>query len=533
MSTKTLFILGLITASTFGRSQGCTPPEQTVVVAYPSGTILPDIGTSDMPISTKSNKAKQLALQGFALIHCYWPNEAIRSFRDAVKEDPTCAIAWCGLNISLTQPWFANASYKAEAEYAIKKAITNIDTVSEPEQDLIRAFRLRAIGKDDRGSEFEKAMQALVDKHPKLDEPRLLWAGIRAQLCMNVNYLPSGDPRMDLEFVVKLIEPVIKRNPKSAGAMHYWIHACEPGTPKRAEKAADDLQRIAKGSPHMVHMAGHLYNRVGRYEDGQRVFARAKEMDEALGKLFGVPPSQAIWQYYHNVSFQALNILELGRINEAIELSKIATHTKFDIANRVGDWKNAFDAKRTDAQGTAMKNAYLARHDLQINDIAAARQKVNDAKVEIEKPEPTNWGRTGFRLLKTSVLESEGMVLAAEGKVDDAIKALQESIRTFKSVEYEEPVDLIQIPHETLGKVLTDAKRYDEAIRAFQDGLKERPNSGWLLFGLAKAHEEAGKKRDAERAYQTFLKAWTTADRDRPEVKHAEAFMDSVRPKRL
>lgn len=525
MSTKTLLVIVLVASAAYAKSQGCMPPEQTVVVAHPSGTILPDIGTSDMPISTKSSKAKQLATQGFALIHCYWPNEAIRSFRDAVKEDPTCAIAWCGLNISLTQPWFASGSYKAEAEYAIKKAIANINTASEAEQDLIRAFRLRAIGKDDRNSDFEKAMQSVVDKHSKLDEPRLLWAGIRAQLCMNVNYLPNGDPRMDLEFVVKLVEPVIKRNPNSAGALHYWIHACEPGSPKRAEKAADDLQRIAKGSPHMVHMSGHLYNRVGRYEDGQDVFSRAKAMDEALGKKFGVEPSQAIWQYYHNVSFQTLNILELGRINEAIQLSKIATSNRYDIAVRTGDWKNAFDAKRTDAQAVALKNAYLARLDLQNNDVAAARAKVDAAKPEIAKAMPTNWGKTGYLLLKVTLLESDGLVLAAEGKVDQAVLALQDSIATFKTVEYEEPVDLIQIPHETLGKVLTNAKRYDEAIKAFQDGLKERPNSGWLLFGLAKAQEEAGKRREAERAYQTFLKAWTTADRDRPEVKHAESFV--------
>ncbi len=513
--------------------QACTPPEQTPVFAHPSGTILPDIGTSDMPISTKNARAKQLATQGFALIHCYWPNEAIRSFRDATKEDPTCAIAWAGLNIALTQPWFTGNGYRAEAEYAIKKAIAHIESASEAEQDLIRAFRLRSIGKDDRDSEFEKAMQGVVEKHSRLDEPRLLWAGIRAQLCMNVSYVANGDPRLDLEFVIKLVEPVMKRNPNSAGAMHYWIHALEPANPKRAEKAADDLQRIAKGSPHMVHMAGHIYNRIGRYEDGQRVFAQAKAMDEALGKQFGVEPGQAIWQYFHNVVFQTMNILELGRINEAIDLSKIASHTRRDIANRVGDWRNAFDPKRTDAQGMAFQNAYLARHDLRAGDVAAARAKIEEAKKEIAKPEPTNWGRTGFRLLKTTVLESEGLVYAAEGKIDEAVRSLRESIKTFHTVEYEEPVHLIQIPHETLGHVLTQAKRYDEAIKAFQDGLRDRPNSGWLLFGLAKAQEEAGRTREAEQAYQTFLKAWATADRDRPEIKHAEEFMANLRAKRL
>ncbi|MBC8064263.1 MAG: tetratricopeptide repeat protein [Chlorobia bacterium] len=532
MSTKTIASLCLLAGSVIAWGQACKPPAESAVVAYPSGTILPDIGTTDMPVSTKNIKAKELAKQGFALIHCYWPNEAIRSFRDATKLDPTCAIAWCGLNIALTQPWFTRSDFNAEAEYAIKKAIANVESASEAEQDLIRAFRLRSIGKDDRGSEFEKALQSLIDKHPKLDEPRLLWAGIRAQLCMGVNYLPNGDPRTDLEFVIKLVEPVIKRNPKSAGALHYWIHACEPATPKRAEKAADDLQKIAKGSPHMVHMSGHLYNRVGRYEDGQKVFSRAKAMDEELAKKLNVSPGQAIWQYYHNVSFQVMNILELGRIAEATELVKIAKDAKGDIAVRVRDWKNAYDAKRSDPDGLANKNVCLARLDLEMGNVAAARAKIDEAKKEIEKGEPKGRSRTSYRLLATVVKETEGLVLSAEGKTDEAVKALQDSIRAFHTVEYEEPVFLIQIPYETLGQILTHGKRYDDAVKAYEDGLKVRPNSGWLLFGIGKAHEEAGRSKDAEKAYQRFLKAWTTADRDRPEIKHAEEFLATSRKPR-
>lgn len=531
VSTKTTFLIlaALFAAQSFG--QACTPPAQTAVTAYPSGTILPDIGTTDMPITTKSDKARQYTKQGFALIHCYWPTEAIRSFRDAVKEDPTCAIAWCGLNIAMTQPWFSSGSYNAEAEYAIKKSIANVEGATEAEQDMIRAFRLRSIGKDDRNSEFEKAMTGVIDKHTRLDEPRLLWAGIRAQLCMRMNYVPNGDPRLDLEFVIKLVEPVIKRNPKSAGALHYWIHACEPATPKRAEKAADDLQRIAKGSSHMVHMAGHLYNRIGRYEDGQRVFSRAKEMDEALGKALGVDPGSATWQYHHNVTFQTMNILELGRINEAIELAKIASSCKSDIAVRVGDWKNAYNPKDTSPSGKANQNACLARHELSLGNVAVARAVIDEAKKYLDKPEPTSWERTTFRLTSTTVREAEGLVLAAEGRTDEAVAVLQKAMAAFSSVEYEEPVFLIQIPWQSLGDLLVKAKRYDDAIKAYQDGLKVRPNSGWLLYGIGHAHEEAGRIKQAVDAYRRFLKTWATADRDRPEVKKAEEFLAQARSK--
>jgi tetratricopeptide (TPR) repeat protein len=518
VSTKTLLTIAIAIGSPQVFGQACTPPAQTPVIAYAAGTIIPDVGSSDMPITSKSEKAKTLVRQGFALIHCFWPNEAIRSFRDATKEDPTCAIAWCGLNISLTQPWFASNAYKAEAEYSIRQAIAHIEAASDAEQDLIRAFRLRSIGKDDRGSEFEKAMDSVVKDHSNLDEPRLLWAGLRAQLCMNMSYMPNGDPRQDLEFVIKLLEPVMKRNPNSPGAQHYWIHAYEPGNPKRAEQAADDLQRMAKGSAHMVHMAGHLYNRVGRYEDGQNVFQRAREMDDALGKHFKVDPGQATWQYHHNVIFQGKNLLELGRINETIELSKISGGLRRDIAARVGDWKNV-------GGRNGLEDLGKIRLDLEAKNLAAARTKIDELKKRLQKPEPDGWGRTDYRIQKTTILEHEGLVLAAEGKFDAAVAALRESCNTFKRIEYEEPVILIQTPFESLGEVHIRAKRYDEAVAAYRDGLTERPNSGWLLYGVARAYEEAGKDREAEQAYKVFLKAWATADKDRPELKRANDFM--------
>jgi len=95
-------------------------------------------------------------------------------------------------------------------------------------------------------------------------------------------------------------------------------------------------------------------------------------------------------------------------------------------------------------------------------------------------------------------------------------------------VEYDEPVNLIQTPYESLGDVLIRAKRYDEAVQVYRDGLKARPNSGWLLFGIGRAHEEAGKTKEAEKAYKVFLKTWATADRDRPEIKRAEGFMAAL-----
>ncbi len=515
----------LLLAASLASAQDCVPPKEQPVTSYPAGTMFEHIGTSDIPITTSNEKTKTLVKQGFALIHCYWPNEAIRTFREATKEDPTCAMAWCGLNISLTQPWFIRNEDKAEAEYAIKRAIANIEAASPAEQDMIRAFRLRSFNKDERGTDFEKAMEVLVRQYPKLDEPRLVWAGLRAQQCMNVSYLPTGDVRGDLEFVEKLIEPVLKRSPESPGALHYWIHAMEPRSPKRAEKAADTLLRVATGSPHLQHMPGHIYNRIGRYTDAHKSFSSALQMDDQMGKDLGVGAASADWQYYHNVRFDTLNLLEAGRINEAIELSKV-TSSKHDIATRTGDWKNTYDGKQSSGMFGVMQNVADGRYALDKGDIAGAKAELAKTDAYIQKGEGVkSGGNTSFRTSLCVTKELAGLIAFAEKDADHGVQLFEESIKAFESMEYDEPVRLIQTPYETYGHCLIQAGRYNDAIKAFRRGLEQRPHSGWLLYGIGLAQETAGKNREATKAYQEFLKEWALADRDRPEIKRAEAFM--------
>ena len=50
----------------------------------------------------------------------------------------------------------------------------------------------------------------------------------------------------------------------------------------RAEKAADALLAWPTGVSHLVHMSGHIYHRVGRYEDSIRAGLIAIESDRKL-----------------------------------------------------------------------------------------------------------------------------------------------------------------------------------------------------------------------------------------------------------
>ena len=56
-----------------------------------------DIGTSPFAVTTASSQAQDYVDQGVALLHGFWYYEALRSFRQATKIDPQCAMALWGI----------------------------------------------------------------------------------------------------------------------------------------------------------------------------------------------------------------------------------------------------------------------------------------------------------------------------------------------------------------------------------------------------------------------------------------------------
>ena len=74
---------------------------------------------------------------------------------------------------------------------------------------------------------------------------------------------------------------------------------------------------------------------------------------------------------------------------------------------------------------------------------------------------------------------------------------------------------------ETEAATLLKAKDYEGAKAAFEAALKERPSSGFGLYGLARVKELSGDNAGARQAYGAFLKAWANADGGLPEVAHA------------
>lgn len=473
MSMKRCTLLLLVLACSPLALSQCEPPANLqTFVTLPAETLIEGIGSSDIPVTSQDELAKKLVRQGFALAHCFWNNESIRSFRDAIKRDRQCPIAYLGLNYVLTMPWFRSGNTKEEAEWAMKQAVALVSRGTELEQRLIAAARIRSYGKEERDSDYERAMLKVVKDFPIYAEPRLMVSGPRVMQCLSDGFDDNGNPSGTMKEVVDLLLPILKWDPECAGAHHYLIHAFEPQEPNRALLSADVLGKIAFASSHMVHMPGHIYNRVGDYDSAHRVFSKSRDLDDAYYKTMPGSNDGTNWNYGHNKSFMAINLAEAGRLEEAREVSPKDRWTMAAIAWRAGDWKAAAEKSIFGAN----ENFFRGMQAVAEGDLSTAKQRLWKL-IKAKKDGPG-------RIDGVMTLELSGAILAAEGAIDKAVDDLHKACKAYEKVGYEEPPYYIRPPQETLGWVLLKAGKKNEAREAFREGLRFRPNSYWMKKGL-------------------------------------------------
>src|SRR5688572_18367355 len=62
-----------------------------------AAVLLPGTGNENFEITTKNDEARKFFNQGIGQLHGFWYFEAERSFRQAAKLDPDCAMAYWGI----------------------------------------------------------------------------------------------------------------------------------------------------------------------------------------------------------------------------------------------------------------------------------------------------------------------------------------------------------------------------------------------------------------------------------------------------
>src|SRR5438128_5176743 len=359
-----------------------------------------------------SPEAKKQFERALATLHSFFFPETIKAFSVIPQTDPSCAIAYWGLAGSirpnpLVGPFDA-ATLKRGLE-AVEKGKA-IGAKTQRERDWLAAIEefykdYDKVDQDTHTKNYEKAMEALVQKYPDDVEAKIFYA-----LALNETF--DHKPMANLEKAIKILEPLDKKYPDHPGITHYLIHSYDfPPIAKRGVAAANKYAKIAPSAPHAQHMPSHIYSMVGMWEasiaSNLKAVALAKEYvtkNNLDGTLVGVP---------HAYDFMAYAHLQLGQDDKAKALiDESAAITKIIGPRIVAMARAAVPARyvleRQDWQGAAQLQplgtgvpaaeaiAHFARAlgAARSGDITAARADIDtlkDIRAGLEKANQGYW----------------------------------------------------------------------------------------------------------------------------------------------
>jgi tetratricopeptide (TPR) repeat protein len=292
------------------------------------------------------------------------------------------------------------------------------------------------------------------------------------------------------------------------------------------------------------------------------------------------------WNYVHNMMYAIANLMEQGKLAQANALSdrlgdargELSTtlyiwssrdditriNNRLPVALRMGDWNGVvklLEAERIPepessrnlrALEAALRSYASGMAAVQRNDVAAAKQASDamdaglwraESVLEDKKPDdaakhedaakpaampvmPDADAEPMLKAMRIASMELRGAILVKEKNLAEGKRLFVEAARQEKALGYHEPPGYVRPVTETEGDALLQAGDYAGAQDAFRAALVERPNSGFGLYGLARAEELGGNKVAAKRDYETFLTAWKAADSKLPQVVEARKALD-------
>ncbi|HEX8359032.1 MAG TPA: hypothetical protein VF613_02865, partial [Longimicrobium sp.] len=417
----------------------------------------PVLGGFSWPVSTRVAETQAYFDQGVRLMYAFKPADARRSFVEARRRDPECAMCWWGEAWSLG-PYLNGPMDDADAPAAHAAAMRARElagTRATPvERDLAAAMAARYLpehalsGRKSLDSAFVRAMAGAHQRAPRDPQVATLYADALMLLEPRRGTWPVTKPSVAL--IHGVLEGVLARDITHPGACHLYIHATET-TPKagEAQRCADLLGRAIPGASHILHMPSHTYNRVGRWGDATRVNLQAWHTDQkaARGEGFAIYPAHNLHMLLFSASvdgqgaiamqaakdyaklapadggaLHALTLVRFGRFDEVLELDRAPSHP----IHR-GLWAFARGHAHLRLGKPDSARAYLALVD------SLARHTPATQLFRVHQP---------ARLLGVVSGILRGELLRVAGQRDDAVAAFREAIRLEEALTYDEPEPL-------------------------------------------------------------------------------------------
>ena len=494
-------------------------------------------GRVKFPVTTENEEARAFCVQGVAQLHGFWYFESERSFRQAAMLDPDCAMAYWGMAMS-------NRRNEERAQGFIKEAMDRKDKVSRRERLYIEAFDRFINAKDSSSEEKKKRaekyitdLDGLIQEFPDDNEAKaflceFFWSSRRA-----------GIKAYAYTMIDAMIADVLEQEPLHP-IHHYRIHLWDTKKPENALRSAALCGPSAPSIAHMWHMPGHIYSRLKRYHDAVYQQEASARVDHAHMMQYWVLPDQ-IHNFAHNNEWCIRNLISIGRVNDALDLSRnmlsMPRHPKYNHLDKFGSFKygrqrllQVLEAnelhkellalaetqwlqpigdddldlalERAVASALVMEGrldeAEQKRNTIQqqLNDKQAKQKTAGDKAEEEAKAEKKDSKavasarkdaeskfRSDIRSIEKAIAEIDGRIAAVNGNYEEALKLLK---------------DAGGVPVEYQVRLMTAAGKHDDAIKKIADHVKSNQNEVLPLAAQVSTLWKADKKDEAREAFE-------------------------------
>jgi tetratricopeptide (TPR) repeat protein len=501
--------------------------------------------------------------RALAMLHNFWFARALEAFKKVIQADPQCAMAYWGAAMTYNHPfWDAPTREDESAAWALVqkgRQTTKKTPREEMYLDAVAALYkdAGAGSKSERDEAYKNAMKSVYEKYPD-DEVKLFY-GLSI-----LGTIKEGTPGFERQAVAaKLFEEVYAKKPEHPGALHYLIHVYDdPEHAVDGLKAARGYAKAAAAVPHAQHMPSHIFTRLGYWEESAAANENAWRTSEDDVKRAG---ESGEYRDFHSLNYLQYAYLQLGRYRDAKRVTDMIKAEYEALPNK----KTALDTPELQARHVRGRTIYalpdrvaygyfdmLARYivetgtwqevpkiplvapsrdfvamKLQLQAIAAdaAGAKAAANQIVALSNEP---GQHPFvkQIITMQAKEAEAIAARASGDIEGAMAMMNEAVAVEDSIYAlsQPPYPIIPV-HELYGTMLLEVKQPAEAMKHFTETLKRTPGRPKAIYGIARAAESLGDRQTAMKRYTEFLELWKQADKDRPEIAKARAFMEPMR----
>ena len=524
---ETLFIfLALPASSLFADTLSAAPPDQLGKVNFPTSC---------------SAEVQPTIEKGVALLHSFQYTESGKTFADAAKRDPHCAMAYWGRAMArFEQLWdFPNDKALREGRKDIEKA-RKLHPASAREQGFLEAAAIfyqkkSKLTHTERIKAYSDSLERFYAQSPGDAEIGAFYA----LSLVSLSYADEPNSLTLQKKAISVLQPLRQQYPDHPGIAHYMIHATDrPEFAAQGLEAARRYAALAPDSSHALHMPSHIFVRLGLWQDS---IASNLAASASAARAAELHLAESHYQV-HAMDFLSYSYLQSGQEAKAREVIEHSGHVVGSdnegnarhrayfaarTALELHRWKEAATLPIPTIRKDRQDTIYWARAigAARSGDVAGAEADVKEL-TQLVADREKRARKEGYDVSNekaTDLREAEAWLAFAKGKPDEALQQL----RAGADRQDKEAGESVGVPaREMLADMLLELKRPAEALAEYKVVLKNSPNRFDALFGAmhaaASINSPAGRKEAG--AYANQLMVCCGFGGDRPEIKQVASY---------